>query len=665
MNRDWYDPPDMRRIALLLACSTMAAAQDLESEVVALELGRNYDQALFTRAFHHQAPRVRRAAARAAGRIKDPRAKDPLIALLRDEVGPVRRAALFALGQIGGSELLVPLRHSLTTLKGADLPHALEALGKTRDARAVPTVVGYLQKHPPEVRGEAALALFRIGDQSALPELFGALAEERDPEVRWRMVYAAYSLLQAKVRNAKAPLEADASWKTILDASLATDRPYQERIFAALARGTMAGYSASLVPLLEDKDSRVVVAAIRALRRWPDLKHMDSLEEIYKSKGQNTLVREAVVRYFIAAIPKDLVKEELRASDVSIYLTKARHRAEAYRDHRLNQLAREAEARVSDSAFIDLDRATEELLWRVASHRPEYLSMAPPKTLKGQLAAAEVCGEERVPKDFAVKTLLGLLKIKDFTVRSTAIGSLAKRGAKDKVHEIVAAAKDSPGTVDSDVRLAAAEALGTLAVYDRWLKQAASDPDHPVRKAARATLKKLERPLPPAPPNPGFSLMGLDAAAVRREARLLAGARVTLKTNRGDIVMVLYPDEAPAHCVNFARLVEKGFYNDRTWHRVVADFVIQGGCPRGDGWGGPGYFLPDEIGTRPYVRGTVGMPKSGDDTGGCQIFITHLPTPHLDGRYTVYAQVIEGLAVMDRIRVGDRIIRATLKRAIR
>ena len=105
----------------------------------------------------------------------------------------------------------------------------------------------------------------------------------------------------------------------------------------------------------------------------------------------------------------------------------------------------------------------------------------------------------------------------------------------------------------------------------------------------------------------------------------------------------------------------KGFYDNRSWHRVVADFVIQGGCPRGDGWGGPGYFVPDEIGTRPYVRGTVGMPKSGDDTGGCQIFITHLPTPHLDGRYTVYAQVIEGLAVIDRIRVGDRIEKATLR----
>ncbi len=124
--------------------------------------------------------------------------------------------------------------------------------------------------------------------------------------------------------------------------------------------------------------------------------------------------------------------------------------------------------------------------------------------------------------------------------------------------------------------------------------------------------------------------------------------------------MVLLPSEAPVHCVNFAALVTRGFYDGLTWHRVVGNFVIQGGCPRGDGWGRPGYLLPDEIGTRPYVRGTVGMPKSGDDTGGCQIFITHLPTPHLDGRYSVYAQVVAGLDVVDRIRVGDTIKRATV-----
>jgi cyclophilin family peptidyl-prolyl cis-trans isomerase len=113
---------------------------------------------------------------------------------------------------------------------------------------------------------------------------------------------------------------------------------------------------------------------------------------------------------------------------------------------------------------------------------------------------------------------------------------------------------------------------------------------------------------------------------------------------------------------NFVRLVREGFYDGLPWHRVVPNFVIQGGDPLGSGWGGPGYALPDEINRRRFLRGTVGMPKAGKDTGGCQIFITHAPTPHLDGNYTVFGQVTSGLDVVDQIEVGDSIERAYLKR---
>jgi peptidyl-prolyl cis-trans isomerase B (cyclophilin B) len=151
---------------------------------------------------------------------------------------------------------------------------------------------------------------------------------------------------------------------------------------------------------------------------------------------------------------------------------------------------------------------------------------------------------------------------------------------------------------------------------------------------------------------------------VRAAANALVGSKLVLETTKGTIVIRLYPDEAPAHCVNIAALAGDGLYDGLTWHRVVGDFVIQGGCPRGDGSGNGGVVLPDEIGQRPYVRGTVGMPKGIDDTGGCQIFITHLPTPHLDGRYTVFGQVVEGFAAVDAIRIGDRIVKARVDLAM-
>ena len=109
------------------------------------------------------------------------------------------------------------------------------------------------------------------------------------------------------------------------------------------------------------------------------------------------------------------------------------------------------------------------------------------------------------------------------------------------------------------------------------------------------------------------------------------------------------------------KLVKSGFYDGLTWHRVVSNFVVQGGDPRGDGWGDAGYSVRDEINPLRFDRGTVGMPKAGRDTGGCQIFISLIPTPHLDGLYTAFGQVVSGMEIVDRLEVSDRIVTATLR----
>jgi len=110
--------------------------------------------------------------------------------------------------------------------------------------------------------------------------------------------------------------------------------------------------------------------------------------------------------------------------------------------------------------------------------------------------------------------------------------------------------------------------------------------------------------------------------------------------------------------MSILRLVRGGFYRGLTFHRVVPNFVVQGGDPRGDGWGGPGYTLRSEFSTVRYGRGTVGMASAGKDTEGSQFFITHSPQPHLDGRYTVVGRVLRGMDVVDALRVGDRIVDA-------
>jgi peptidyl-prolyl cis-trans isomerase B (cyclophilin B) len=133
-----------------------------------------------------------------------------------------------------------------------------------------------------------------------------------------------------------------------------------------------------------------------------------------------------------------------------------------------------------------------------------------------------------------------------------------------------------------------------------------------------------------------------------------------IHTRKGDIRIELYSQDAPMTVDNFMKLARSGYYNGLEFVRVVPNFVIQGGDPRGDQNGGPGYQIRDEINLRRYQTGTVGMALSGKDTGGSQFFITHAPQPHLDGGYTVFGQVIEGMDVVNRIARGDKMERVEI-----
>ena len=131
------------------------------------------------------------------------------------------------------------------------------------------------------------------------------------------------------------------------------------------------------------------------------------------------------------------------------------------------------------------------------------------------------------------------------------------------------------------------------------------------------------------------------------------------ETDRGPIKIELYPDKAPLTVANFVNLARRGFYDGLNFHRVIPDFMIQGGCPEGSGRGGPGYRFEDETGNglRHDKPGMLSMANAGPGTNGSQFFITHVPTPHLDGRHTVFGEVVgaEDQKVVDAIRVGDRI----------
>lgn len=158
----------------------------------------------------------------------------------------------------------------------------------------------------------------------------------------------------------------------------------------------------------------------------------------------------------------------------------------------------------------------------------------------------------------------------------------------------------------------------------------------------------------------------LDGQPVRN-----TGQYATIETDRGNVVVELYPKVAPQTVANFEKLSQDGFYNNLTFHRVEPGFVVQGGDPQGNGMGGPGYQLPAEINpAEKHLRGTIAMARTGDSvnperkSSGSQFYICLAPAPFLDGQYTIFGAVVEGMNVVDQIKVGDHIKKIVLSNSL-
>jgi peptidyl-prolyl cis-trans isomerase B (cyclophilin B) len=135
----------------------------------------------------------------------------------------------------------------------------------------------------------------------------------------------------------------------------------------------------------------------------------------------------------------------------------------------------------------------------------------------------------------------------------------------------------------------------------------------------------------------------------------------TIETEKGNLVLELFASDVPVTVNNFVFLAREGFYDGTTFHRVISDFMAQGGDPTGTGTGTPGYFFDDEFTEHTHVAGALSMANAGANTNGCQFFITYTPQHHLDGVHSVFGQLIEGMDVLEQIEAGDTIIRITIE----
>jgi HEAT repeat protein/cyclophilin family peptidyl-prolyl cis-trans isomerase len=605
--------------------------------------------------------RIRRRAALAIGRVGLVEGVRPLIALLGDADVEVRQMAAFALGLIGDRSATEALIKALDDQSPLVRGSAVEALGLVGDPAAADAVArmaravvesGVLAEPPgdqAETERDSPAAAFRLAVYALVRlNAYEALASavldgSGQPRVRWWPVaFALQRMADPRALPALLTLAAD-------------PHPYT-RGFAVRGLGAVKAREAGprLLPLVRGPDEAVAVQAIRALGQIGDRAAGPALLELIQAPKTGAHVRlEAIAA--LGTVNADGAIDSL--------LDLLAHPAPAMRAAAIRSLAQlDPEGFVTILSGLDPDPH-----WSVRSALASVLGTLPAEIGLPRLRTMLVDEDERVlpavlsalavlrPPD-AGPILLEKLKANDPAVRGAAAQALGRLKVPDAAPALAEAYR--AGQRDS-LYTARASALAALAAYGgptaaSALNEALADPDWAVRVRAAALLKELDPAtdadtrIRPAP--------GRNAADVYEAARLLTppvSTQVFIDTDRGSIQIELAVLDAPLTVENFVQLARTGFFDGLTFHRVVPDFVIQGGDPRADGEGGPGYTIRDELNQRPYVRGVVGMALDWEDTGGSQFFITHSPQPHLDGRYTVFGRVLTGMDVVDQIQAGE------------
>ena len=613
---------------------------------------------------------VRRRAALAAGRIGNAAATAPLLALLADPEVEVRQMTAFALGLIGDRAAVDALLAALRDPEPVVRARAAEALGQIGDPRAAPAVAQLVLAAAPR---EAATITVRGDDPGSAADPWLEARLGLAALVRLKDVRAAETALLVSGRPrfdwwaatwAAMRLEAP-SLKPVLLAALRSSDPLS-RAWAARGLGALKdpADADALLPLLRDKDEGVVVNALRAVALLGDPRAVPAVAGHVGSAS--AAIRVEALRA-LAALPADRGLRERIVGELASDQPAVRAAALLA----LAKVDREDFALVLSSLDPDPVPSVRAGLAAALAEIGDEPSVAilqgmlkeqDPGALVGVLEAMrKVRGAE------AADTLRRHLEHPDFAVRAAAVEGLAAlkvAGLSATLAPVYARAVSEP---DIDVRAAVVDALAALTDERSraTLREAArSDPSRVVRARAAAALRaqKLEAPDPgeEAVDRPPLDYREALAPYDPLPDLPLYTPRAILHTRHGLIEIHLNVVEAPLTVASFIDLARRGFYNGLTFHRVVPHFVIQGGDPRGDGNGGPGYTLRCEIGQRPYGRGTVGMALSGKDTGGSQFFITHTPTPHLDGRYTVFGWVAAGMDVVDKVRQGDVIERVEI-----
>ncbi|HYH96284.1 peptidylprolyl isomerase [Hyalangium sp.] len=614
-------------------------------------------------------------ALRALARIQDPATLEVLLAGLVATEPQVRDEAAFAVGQLALSWEPLPdeAKARLTeALRAAEATEAdpgvrrtlLESFSKLATPGAVQRLIERLGDPREGVAGRAALALGVSGRRGAslaeVPiERVGALlAPDQALETRYGATYVLAYLRRPEALEFLRKCAADAS----------------PEVRALCAKGFAEAGGQEDAPvlgrLLEDPVPRVAAEAARSLAKLSvsctgPCATLEALRALKRQAGAVASGAAAAGHAILAVAQQGLpasgrpVLEDLRRAlreappggspltlDDVAWLDCRLAAAMDRQTGALVEVLRCGGDRVPEPRRLALGLREVAQAKEQGGAKEAVASLRHPDA-RVRLGALEAVAARPVPE--ALEAVRALIAGDDAVVAAaaaTAVGMLKATEALPEVRALAARVPQEPDLAEPVAgALVALEGKEAEPVLRSWL----GHPHANVRRVAADSLTQLTgQPVRSA-------RMELSPEAFRPPVAP-AGAKLTFRTRKGDITVTLDTEHAPITSGNLYTLAKKGYFRDVTFHRVVPDFVAQGGDPRGDGEGGPGYSIRCELTRRPYTRGTLGMALSGKDTGGSQFFFTHTPQPHLDGRYTSFGEVTAGMEVVDALLEGDLIL---------
>ncbi len=612
-------------------------------------------------------PEICTYAALAIGRNDDIPAVDKLFGLIQDSSETVAEAAVFSIGISGEKSFATRLLDMAPDLEPDRLALVIQSVGRLSDTSmtdVIAEIATYLDNVDHRVRAQAAYAIWRAGGKSYAPAL--AKLCHNDP-VRPVQIAALYSLVRMRI-----PEQNDlyAEWL-----------PDSDPFVRSLAlRGLGLSKSENVIPLiasgLNDRDNNVVSQAISSLTSVGGDKVVKYLTSRYTQETDvkiKTQLLQSFTKLHSDAIA-DYARDDINVS--AMYYdkddkTKTDTTAISVRTAAIIYLAKiqgEAVLPLIDSMAIKkypyLHEGLVEALSLIGgeSAKPRLMAYFKDSVPSVRAAAFEaLCTIDSSNLDYYIKTALA---DPDFEVSVGAVDKIGKKHLENYLPQLATMmqmGKNEAVDLKRAIVSTAAEFLeGDL--HDEAediIYHGLMDRDYLVsREAAQIYKNKLNVDKSANITSPRGLLAKNKIKTLLLEYK--TNPYAVIYTNRGEIEMELYFDAAPLTVYNFMKLAQSGFYDNLAFFRVVPNFVIQGGDPRNDGWGGPGYTIRSEFNNITYNRGCVGMATSGKDSGGSQFFITLSPQPHLDARYTLFGKVIMGMEVVDRIERGDKILRVKI-----